>query len=114
MAFSTPELSDDQLITICENANVIACECPAYLVGLLQKVRKFRHYTAECVEQMPEEVEVHNWLSEQALQVEALLTRIIFEFMQREDLLDEQQQLDITKLAQRSHQAALRQLNDFH
>ncbi len=42
------ELSDEQLVAICEAADVIACECPSYLVRLLHEVREFRRYTTEC------------------------------------------------------------------
>lgn len=106
------QFSDEQLVAICENANVVACECPARLVDLLQKVRKFRRYTFECIEQYPDDIEMHQWLDEQVQQIELRLSEVILEFMQKEDLMNEQNQLDLKKLAQRSYQAALRQLND--
>jgi hypothetical protein len=104
----TPEFSDDMLLTICEVANVVACECPAHLVGLLRQIRQFRYYTLECIDRFPEDEQTHQWLSEQILQIEARLSQLIFEFMQREDLLDEQQKLDFDRLAERSYQASLR------
>jgi len=103
------QLTDEQLETLCETANVIACECPSYLVGLLRQVKKFRSYTQDCMRQFPEEVGTHEWLSEQALQVERQLIQTLFEFMQREELLNERQEIDLDKLEQRSRQAALRQ-----
>ena len=105
--------SDEQLQTICENANVIACECPTHLVDLLRKVREFRYYTTDCIELSPSEAETHSWLSERVLQIESLLSHTIAEFIQREDLLDEQHQLDLGKLAERNRQAALRQWQTF-
>jgi len=111
MTLSTPEFSDQQLENICETANIIACECPAYLVWLLREVRKFRRYTVECINRFPEDAENHRWLDGQAIRVEALLSEIIFEFMEREELLNDQRQLDLEKLAQRSYIAALRQQN---
>lgn len=104
-------LSDEQLVNICEIANVIACECPAYLVSLLQEVRKFRHYTAECVEMFPEDEANHLWLGSQAVKIENLLSQIILEFMQRENLLDESDQLNLDALARRNHLAALREMS---
>ncbi|NJL23001.1 MAG: hypothetical protein HC895_22735 [Leptolyngbyaceae cyanobacterium SM1_3_5] len=104
-----PAFSDAQLQIICETANVIACECPAQLVDLLRKIREFRHYTINCIELAPEEAEIHHWLSDEIIQVEALLSNIIVEFMRREDLFDEQQQLDLGKLRDRNTRAALRQ-----
>lgn len=104
-----PVFSDAQLQIICETANIIACECPAQLVDLLRKIREFRHYTIDCIELAPEEAEIHYWLSDEIIQVETLLSTIIVEFMRREDLFDEQQQLDLGKLRDRNARAALRQ-----
>ena len=40
--------------------------------------------------------------------LEAALAQVLTEFLQREQLLDAQQQVDLVKLAQRNRQAALR------
>lgn len=105
-----PDFSDEQLRVICEAANVIACECPAHLVDLLRRVRKFRRYTREdCLMLVPEAAETHYWLSDQILQIEAALIQVLIEFMQREQLLDDRQQVDIAKLADRNLQSVLRQ-----
>jgi hypothetical protein len=112
MSLPRCQFSEEQLIAICENANVIACECPARLVDLLQKVRKFRRYTFECMEQYPDEIEIHQWLDRQVQQIELRLSEVMLEFMQKENLMDEQNQLDLEKLAQRSYQAAIRQLDE--
>ncbi|MBL1174297.1 hypothetical protein [Pantanalinema sp. GBBB05] len=109
MRYSLPEFSDTQLQMICETADVITCECPAHLVELLRKVRRFRRYTASCADLSPEEAETHRWLADQTSRVEKLLSQILFEFMQREELLDEQSQLNLEKLAHRNRSAALRE-----
>ncbi|MDX2243923.1 MAG: hypothetical protein NW224_24875 [Leptolyngbyaceae cyanobacterium bins.302] len=110
MQSSTPDLSDEQLQIICESAEVITCECPAHLVDLLRRIRRFRRYTREdCLELVPEAAEMHYWLSDQILQIETSLIQILIEFMQREQLLDDRQQVDLAKLAQRSLQAVLRE-----
>lgn len=113
--------SDKQLIELCEVSQEIACECPAYLIGLLRKVRQFQRYTATCVQSAAEagaapqedeylqRLENHQWLGEQMVRVEATLTQLIYEFMQRENLLDAEQNLDLEKFAQRSYEASLRQ-----
>ena len=103
------DFSDTQLEAICEAAGVIACECPAILVDLFRRVRQFRRYTQEeCLVLVPEATETHHWLSDQLLPLEATLAQILTEFLQREHLLDEQQQVDLVKLAQLNRQAALR------
>lgn len=109
MESCVPRFSDELLLKICEVSDEIACECPAYLVGLLREVRKFRNYTMNCKQQLPEEIATHEWLAEQSLEVESLLSNILQEFMRREDLLNEADELDLSKLAQRSYEAALRQ-----
>lgn len=106
---NAPIFSDEQLLAICEFANVIACECPAHLIGLLRSVREFRSYTSDCVKTFPEDAATHQWLSQEVSHVEMMLSQIIFEFMQRENLLDEQYHVNLEALAQRSHLAALRQ-----
>lgn len=105
-----PDFSDEQLQTICEAAEVIACECPSHLVDLLRRVRNFRRYTREdCLEIVPAEAETHYWLSDQILQIETSLSQVLIELMQREQLFNDCQQVDLAKLAQRNLQAALRQ-----
>ena len=102
------DFSDQQLQVICEAAAVVACECPAHLVDLFRRVRKFRRYTQEdCLVLVPEAAETHHWLSAQMLPLEAALAQVLTEFLQREHLLDAQQQVDLAKLAQRNRQAAL-------
>lgn len=110
MQSRTPNFSDEQLQIICESADVIACECPAHLVDLVRRIRRFRRYTGEdCLELVPEAAETHYWLSNQILQIETALLQVLIEFMEREQLFDDRQQIDLAKLAQRNLQAALRQ-----
>lgn len=101
------DLSDEQLVAISESIHVLACECPSYLLRLLQEVRQFWHYTNECGDRFPEDVETHQFLSSRAKQMELLLSLTILEFLQKENLLDENNQLNLDKLAQRSHQLVL-------
>lgn len=99
--------SDEQLVAISESIHVLACECPSYLIRLLQEVRSFSHYTNECIERFPEDVETHQLLSSRAKQMELLLSSTILEFLQKENLLEANNQLNLDKLAQRSHELVL-------
>lgn len=101
------EFSDEQLIALCEAADVIACECPSYLVRLLHEVREFRRYTGECIENFPEDTATHIWLSNRAAQVEMLLSVTIWEFLQKENLLDHQNKLNLDRLSERSRKLAV-------
>lgn len=108
----SPDLSDDDLAAICEAADVIACECPSYLVRLLQEVRSFRHYTSDCIEQFPNDAVTHHWLSSQAKQMEAFLCQTILELLRKESLLDEQNRVCLTQLSERSRSLALHSLQE--
>lgn len=103
--------SDEDLIAICEAADVIACECPVYLVQLLREVRKFRRYTNDCIEQFPSDVATHNWLCSRAAQIELLLSQTIVEFLHKEKLIDERNnQLSLNELSERSRKLVLSQI----
>ncbi len=101
------ELSDEDLYAICEAANVLACECPSYLVRLVQEVRTFRQYTSDCIQQFPEDAATHHWLTSRAKQVETLLCQTILELLQKEELIDEQNQVCLTRLSERARSLAL-------
>ncbi|HEY9747609.1 MAG TPA: hypothetical protein V6C63_02830 [Allocoleopsis sp.] len=103
------QLSDEQLLAICEAADVLACQCPTYLVHLLKEVKEFHRYTEDCINASPEDAAVHDWLSSRAAQVELMLSQIIFELLQRENLIDEQNNLDLNKMAERARAIALQQ-----
>lgn len=105
----SPQFSDDQLLAICEAADVIACQCPSYLVHLLKEVKEFHRYTNDCIQTSPEDASVHDWLSNRAAQMEFMLSQTIFELLQRENLIDDQNNLDLSKMAERSRAIALRQ-----
>ncbi|MBW4491255.1 MAG: hypothetical protein KME12_26165 [Trichocoleus desertorum ATA4-8-CV12] len=103
------QFSDDQLLAICEAADVIACQCPSYLVHLLKEVKEFHRYTNDCIQTSPEDASIHDWLTSRAAQMELMLSQIIFELLQRENLIDDQNNLDLSKMAERSRAIALRQ-----
>lgn len=103
------QLSDEQLSAICEAADVIACQCPSYLVHLLKEVKEFHRYTKDCIQTSPEDASVHDWLGSRAAQIELMLSQTIFELLQRENLIDDQNNLDLGKMSERARAIALRQ-----
>lgn len=107
----TSEPSDELLRTICEAADVIACECPGYLVRLLRQARIFRNYTNSCIETFPEDEATHRWLSEQAKQWESSIYATICELMEREQLLERAGEVSLGKLQERARANAMKQLN---
>lgn len=101
--------SNEQLMSICETSDIIACDCPARLAGLLWEARRFYHHTIDCIDRCPEEAENHHWLAEKILQIDGLLSQIFVEFLQGKGLLNDQQQIDLKLLKQRQIQAVIEQ-----
>ncbi len=104
------ELTDENLVEICRAAQVIACECPAYIARLLRQVRVFREYTTSCIEQFPTDAETHQWLSNRATEVEAILFQTMVELMQKEGLIDDARQVCLEKLSERAREIVLKQI----
>ena len=104
------DLSDEALLEICRAAEVIACECPGYLARILRQVRTFRTYTANCIEQFPQDAETHLWLAERAKQAETLLHQTMIELMQKENLINESEHILLDKLSERARATALKQV----
>jgi hypothetical protein len=105
------KLSEEQLAAICEAADVIACQCPSYLVRLLQEVREFHRYTNECIQTFPDDANIHDWLAGRAAQLELFLSQVIFELLQREQLLDGDNNLCLAQLNERARSLALQQMS---
>jgi hypothetical protein len=108
------DISDETLLEICRAADVIACECPGYLARLLRQVRTFRRYTTNCIEQFPADEETHQWLAEQASQVEDILWQTLVELMRKEHLIDSSERVLLDKLSMRARETALKQLGQTH
>lgn len=108
----TSKVSDELLMAICQSADVIACECPGYLARLLRQVRAFRRYTTGCIEQFPEDAETHRWLDDRAAQAEQILFDTVRELLQKEDLLDEGNQLSLEKLSARARDLVFKQIGE--
>lgn len=104
------ELTDEALLEICRAAQVIACECPAYIARLLRQVRVFKEYTTNCVEQFPADAATHQWLSSQASVVEDILFQTMIELMQKEGLIDASYYVSLDKLSTRAREIVLQQI----
>lgn len=106
------DLTDEEISSICNIALVINCNCPSYLIQILQQLRKFQSYLNECVEQFPQDVENHRWLETQVAQMEAFLRQTILDFLQREALLDENNHLHLHALMERMYSGLMRDSQD--
>ncbi|MBF2027217.1 MAG: hypothetical protein IGS48_10680 [Oscillatoriales cyanobacterium C42_A2020_001] len=104
------ELTDEALVEICRAAQVIACECPAYIARLLRQVRVFKEYTTTCADQFPADAATHQWLSSQASVVETILFQTMIELMQKEGLIDASLCVSLDKLSTRAREIVLQQV----
>jgi len=104
------ELTDENLLEICRAAQVIACECPAYIARILRQVRVFREYTSNCMEQFPADIETHQWLATKAQEVEDILFQTMVELMQREGLISSDYMVSLDKLSDRARETMLKQV----
>jgi len=104
------ELTDESLLEICRAAQVIACECPAYIARILRQVRVFREYTTSCIEQFPNDAATHQWLSARSVEVEDILFQTMIELMQREGLIDENRTVALDKLSDRAREIVMKQI----
>jgi hypothetical protein len=104
------EFPDEHLVAISDAADMIACECPSYLVRLLKEVREFRRYTTECIERFPNDTATHEWLASRANQVEVLLSLTIYELLEKENLVENYNQLNLKRLSERNRAIALEEI----
>jgi|SRR6476469_9599997 len=104
------EFPDEHLVAISDAADMIACECPSYLVRLLKEVREFRRYTTECIERFPNDTDTHEWLASRANQVEVLLSLTIYELLEKENLVENYNQLNLKRLSERNRAIALEEI----
>jgi hypothetical protein len=78
---------------IVEKAAVLECECPRYLVDLLQDVRKFQIYEKNCATTSPKDQEVHNWLYQSAINLDQMLSATIIQLARMEGMINDENQI---------------------
>ncbi len=89
-------LDSSQLLTsfaeseILANASKLACQCPKHLIFILSKVRAFQEYEQGCINSSKEDQLTHEWLYEQAIKIDRLVSSVIVELARRESMIDAQ------------------------
>lgn len=89
-------LDANQLLTdfaeseILKNASKLSCECPKHLLFILEKVRSFQEYEKGCINSSEKDRATHEWLLEQSLKIDRLVSSVIIDLARREGMITEQ------------------------
>ena len=86
------QISAEAVMELEKHADMIECQCPNKLVGILQHVREFTDYTDECIEKYPEDSDTHKWLKSSAINIDQLLSTTIIQLARLEGFIDENNQ----------------------
>ena len=89
MIFDNGYLTDVALKELEKHVDMIDCECPTYLIRILNQVREFNDYTTECIKKYPKDVATHMWLQTSAKNIDAMLSNTIVQLARMEGFIDE-------------------------
>lgn len=76
-----------------EHADMLECECPHHLLGILEQVRAFEKYTTECIARFPEDAGTHQWLLNAAFNIDTLLSATVVQLARIEGFVDAKNEL---------------------
>jgi MerR family transcriptional regulator, light-induced transcriptional regulator len=83
----TPRRYDDAALTaIAGLSPTLACECPTHIAELLMQLSSFESYSAGCVNQSPEDAQLHAYLQQVAGQARAMFEAALERVAQHEGL----------------------------
>jgi hypothetical protein len=105
----SPDITDAELLEICDIAITTSYGCPAYLARLLQDIRAFLLQAQLHPELCAEDNSNSQWLNQQMSAIAQTLALVLFEFLHREGLVDADHQLDLDQLTERTRKAILHQ-----
>ncbi|MBC7691275.1 MAG: hypothetical protein H7222_05855 [Methylotenera sp.] len=92
-------LNDSQLLTqyaeteIVKRASVLACECPSQLVLILARIREFQTYEQNCILKSEKDRETHEWLYDQAINLDQMLSATIIQLARLEGMVDSENRI---------------------
>lgn len=87
------QLSEEALNELDKHADMIECECPSQLMGILDKVREFTEYTDQCIEKYPEDKATHKWLKSSALNLDQLISTTLIQLARIEGFINEDNEI---------------------
>ena len=74
---------------ILKEASVLDCECPRYLLELLQRIRDFQSYEQTCINKNDKDKQTHEWLYQAAINIDQMVSTTIIQLARIEELIDE-------------------------
>ncbi len=69
-------------------ASSLACECPRYLVKILESVREFKAYEQQCILSHPKDRDIHLWLERSANNFDQMISATICQLARMEGMID--------------------------
>lgn len=82
-------LTPEAIAKLSQHTDMIQCECPTYLIDILQKIRAFSEYSQTCIEKFPKDEKVHKWLLSASLNLDTLLSGTIGQLARHEGFINE-------------------------
>jgi hypothetical protein len=80
------EFAEDEIL---KNAVALMCECPRHLLVLLKNIRSFQTYEQGCAETSEKDRVTHQWLYQESLEMDRMVSNTILELARREGMLDD-------------------------
>jgi inactivated superfamily I helicase len=83
------QLTEESLEDIIRLASVMDCECPRYLVKILEGVREFKEYEKNCAISHEKDRQIHHWLEGAADNLDRMISTTISQLARMEGMIDE-------------------------
>jgi hypothetical protein len=105
----SPDLTDAELLAICNIALTSALGCPTYLARILRDLRHFVIQTDAHPTAFTQNSLNQQWVNEEVSELAQSLATILVEYLRREGLVDKHNHLDLIQLAERTQRATFGQ-----
>lgn len=86
-------LSPASIALLKQYSDMLECQCPGKLLGILDSIREFTTYTAACIDQYPDDARTHQWLQTASLNLDKLLCGTIIQLARMEGFVNEANEL---------------------
>ncbi|RYZ72606.1 MAG: hypothetical protein EOP09_02960 [Proteobacteria bacterium] len=86
-------LSQSSVESLRANSDMLACQCPAKLLEILDLIRSFETYSESCIVDYPSDAKTHTWLKNQALNLDQLLCNTVIQLARMEGFVSTDNEL---------------------
>jgi len=87
------QISEEAIEELRQHADMIECECPSKLMGILENVRAFEKYTEQCIEKYPDDKATHKWLKSSAVNLDQLISTTLIQLARIEGFINENNEI---------------------